>query len=224
MSGTGPPDFNEGETRSRLLRAAAHLFARVGIDAVKNHDIHALAGQRNESAIHYHFGNRANLLTAIIEEAPPPGIYSRPQGGPMPTSLEGFLEALACNLAIGLETPGGRDWLRIVSQLMGRYPKLSVASVLASGPPYVVAVLQTLLPELSPEVVERRTMIVLQFMTAQFAERAKNLDDGGGSAVPAHEGEFLEELVGMCVGMLTTKAPGRPRRRRRGVGRQLTRR
>jgi AcrR family transcriptional regulator len=53
-------------TRDKLLRAALHLFARQGLD-VPLRDINELAGQRNASALHYHFGGRPELLTAIID-------------------------------------------------------------------------------------------------------------------------------------------------------------
>ena len=53
-------------TRDTLLRAAEHLFARRGFD-VPVHDIHARAGQRNASALHYHFGDLDGLTSAVFE-------------------------------------------------------------------------------------------------------------------------------------------------------------
>ena len=49
------------DTRDRLLRAAEYLFARSGID-VPIREIHERAGQRNASALHYHFGGRPAVL------------------------------------------------------------------------------------------------------------------------------------------------------------------
>jgi AcrR family transcriptional regulator len=54
-------------TRERLLDAAQHLFARRGVDAVPIRQINELAGQRNASALHYHFGSCQALLVAIVE-------------------------------------------------------------------------------------------------------------------------------------------------------------
>ena len=53
-------------TSDKLLRAALHLFARQGLD-VPLRDINELAGQRNASALHYHFGGRTELVQAIID-------------------------------------------------------------------------------------------------------------------------------------------------------------
>src|SRR5438067_1701780 len=60
-----PPDSTA--TRAKLMSAAEHLFARRGLD-VPIRDIHALAGQRNASALQYHFGDRNGLLRAILQK------------------------------------------------------------------------------------------------------------------------------------------------------------
>src|SRR5439155_11989599 len=57
-------------TREKLLRAAEHLFARRGLD-VPIREIHAFAGQRNASAIQYHFGGKQELLDALVERYAP---------------------------------------------------------------------------------------------------------------------------------------------------------
>jgi len=54
-------------TRLELIRCAERLFARRGIDAVSVAEILAAAGQRNKNAVHYHFGGKEELVTAIAE-------------------------------------------------------------------------------------------------------------------------------------------------------------
>src|SRR5690349_12666771 len=54
------------DTKQRLLRAGEQLFARDGIYRARIRDINALAGQRNSSALHYHFGSRDGLANAIM--------------------------------------------------------------------------------------------------------------------------------------------------------------
>lgn len=54
-------------TRLTLLLAAERLFAERGIEAVSSSEILDLAGQRNKNAIHYHFGGKDGLITAIAE-------------------------------------------------------------------------------------------------------------------------------------------------------------
>lgn len=53
-------------TRNRLLDAAETLFIERGIDQVSTSAIVTRAGQRNQSALQYHFGHRAGLIDALI--------------------------------------------------------------------------------------------------------------------------------------------------------------
>lgn len=52
-------------TRERLMRAAELLVAQQGIENVTVRAIVSEAGQKNESALQYHFQNRDGLLDAI---------------------------------------------------------------------------------------------------------------------------------------------------------------
>ena len=54
--------------RRRLLDAARRLFADRGIDATTVTAITAAAGQGNNSAVAYHFGSKAGLLDAVLDE------------------------------------------------------------------------------------------------------------------------------------------------------------
>ncbi|MFC4056759.1 TetR/AcrR family transcriptional regulator [Planomonospora corallina] len=53
------------ETRERLLRAAADVFARRGYDGTRVADIAAAAGVSN-GALYTHFGSKAELLVAAL--------------------------------------------------------------------------------------------------------------------------------------------------------------
>lgn len=54
------------DTRLRLILAAEKLFGEQGIHGVTLKEINAAAGQRNESALHYHFGSKPALIEAIL--------------------------------------------------------------------------------------------------------------------------------------------------------------
>ena len=47
--------------------AAERLFAERGLDGVSLRQINQAAGCRNVAAIHYHFGSKEALITALIE-------------------------------------------------------------------------------------------------------------------------------------------------------------
>jgi AcrR family transcriptional regulator len=55
-------------TRDRLLRAAERLYAERGLDGVSLREITEAAGQRNNAAVHYHFGGRDGLVRALFEQ------------------------------------------------------------------------------------------------------------------------------------------------------------
>lgn len=54
-------------TRLRMILAAEELFARDGISGVPLRDIGKAAGQRNHAAVQYHFGDRDEVIKAIME-------------------------------------------------------------------------------------------------------------------------------------------------------------
>ncbi|WP_067172005.1 TetR/AcrR family transcriptional regulator [Microtetraspora niveoalba] len=54
-------------TRARLLAAAERLFLDKGADQVSVRAINAEAGL-NPGAVHYHFGSREGLITALLEQ------------------------------------------------------------------------------------------------------------------------------------------------------------
>jgi len=55
-------------TKVKLIRAAERLIAQNGLGAVSVRDITRAAGARNESALHYHFGNKDALIRAVFED------------------------------------------------------------------------------------------------------------------------------------------------------------
>lgn len=55
-----------GETKDQIKAAAQMLFARYGIDAVTVQQIVDAAGQRNNAALHYHFGSKEELIRQLV--------------------------------------------------------------------------------------------------------------------------------------------------------------
>ncbi|PXA65989.1 TetR/AcrR family transcriptional regulator [Arthrobacter psychrochitiniphilus] len=55
------------KAREALLDAAEELFAIHGVDAVSNRKIAEHVGTHNHSAVAYHFGNRDELIRALLE-------------------------------------------------------------------------------------------------------------------------------------------------------------
>lgn len=60
-----------GDTRLTLILTAEALFARRGPHGVSLREVSAAAGQRNNSAVQYHFGSKPDLIRAIFRHRLP---------------------------------------------------------------------------------------------------------------------------------------------------------
>lgn len=121
-------------TRARIVSAAERLFAERGIDAISLAEINKAAGQRNRSAVQYHFGSKQGIIHAILDKHTPEIERRRhtmldefeARGVP---SLRELAEALVLPVADKLDDPdGGRAFLRVNAQLIGHpsFPLLSL--------------------------------------------------------------------------------------------------
>jgi AcrR family transcriptional regulator len=54
------------ETKNQIKTAAQMLFARRGVDGVTVQQIVTAAGQRNNAALHYHFGSKEELIRQMV--------------------------------------------------------------------------------------------------------------------------------------------------------------
>lgn len=202
------------ETRDKLVRAAEHLFARHGLD-VPIREIHKVAGQRNASAIQYHFGSKDELLAAIIERHAPTAddmVAVRADLEVRRNDPRSFVEAIVRRLCTYLATPEKRDYIRFSFHLMMRS---SMRAVLARGSDHhsMAAVyaetdlVRSMFPRLPERLVRERAVAGISFITLQVAERARLIDD-----VPPEEGalldeeEFIDNLVDMATAVLTASA------------------
>jgi len=199
------------DTRETLLRTAQQMFARDGIHQVPLKRIVETAGQRNASALHYHFGGRDGLLVAIterhdgaIEDERAELLADLARTGKL-DDLRALVEALVIPFAHKLSTPDGREYLRIVEQLVGLFDLWDVD--VAGGPTGAQQVLlhiQSRLDALPAPVRHERVTILLALVSETLAMRARALDDGPAPALD-HEA-FVANLVDMAVGALS--APG----------------
>jgi TetR/AcrR family transcriptional regulator, regulator of cefoperazone and chloramphenicol sensitivity len=188
-------------TRQRLLEAAAHLFARRGVDAVPIREINELAGQRNASALHYHFGSRDGLLTAIVEHHQAQVNEERQRLLEGATDLPSLVDALFAPLADRLQTPEGRDYLRLVPQVLDR--DVPVHPALAG----TFERLEVELEPLRPALRRERLRAMLLAAAVLLADRAARLEVG--ERLELGHRAFTRNLVSMATGMLAAEVPER---------------
>lgn len=203
------------ETKSRLLEAGERLFADEGIDAVALSRIVEAAGQRNVSALHYHFGSRLGLVFAIInrhnvtiEEARAGMLSGHPadlDGVPLRPLVESFVIPFAAKLA----DDSGQRFLCIVSQLVDRFAQWDVEN--AESPRESQRVLRAidrrlaLAPlSLPAELRHDRVTRFVESVSEALGTRAR-ATLRGRSAVLSPE-RFVANLVDMSIGALSATA------------------
>jgi AcrR family transcriptional regulator len=204
----------EPSTRDKLIDAAARLFAERGIDSVSLAEIVRESGQRNASAVQYHFGGRDDLLLAILERYVPVlrarrlellGIAESSASDPRPAA-----EAIVRPVT-ELAQRGWREraYLQIGTELMGtldRAPR-AVRSVLRKTAGFeAMALLAKRCPPLPAEIWSERSRLMYPFIGRAAADRARRLDQLGARAIAKEvlpDDQFVDNLVDMLLGAMT---------------------
>jgi AcrR family transcriptional regulator len=201
-------------TRDALIRAAEHLFARRGFD-VPVYEIHTQAGQRNASALHYHFGNRDGLTRAVFERhALSDADVRRIKKQLLARSDDprAVVEAVVERQRAMLATAEDRDWLRIMSHAQLRAPvrRRMVETLWDEARQPLSPSLHALAvatrghaSHLDDALVQERTLTVFTFITSSVSGRAQAIDDGAGASL-LDEDMFIVNLVDMAVAALLT--------------------
>jgi AcrR family transcriptional regulator len=116
------------DTRERLLRVAIGLFAEHGIDRISLKTISDEAGNRNKSAVGYHFESKQGLIDADL------GRLESELGPPLAAALTAFERTMDDGRALSVDefvarllepvfalyrrAPYGPDALRILARIM----------------------------------------------------------------------------------------------------------
>jgi len=196
-------------TREALLREAERLFARHGLHQIQSRQILTAAGQRNASAITYHFGSREGLLDEILQRYGDPtdvdrGVFLErvgPDG-----STRDLVAALVVPYAAHLATSEGRDYLRIVSQLSAQFSSWRQAPT-GTGEQLVeiLSILESR-PDLPPPLQRERVVELIMLMTVAASERARILER---KPVPEIDhSTFAANLTDVLVGVLEAPLNG----------------
>lgn len=198
--------------RAALVEQGALLFARYGVAGVTTRQLHEAVGSRNESALHYHFGDRQGLVTEILRahldavEGRRARLVARLVADDRTADLRSLVHALAAPMADDLPDPVGRAHLRIVLQLS--HPSLAYERpfqvVEAPAGRAVVRWLADALAGL-PSAVRRERLAALRVqLIGLFGLRAQLLDDDTEGAMAGGNELFVENLLDMLVAGLAT--------------------
>ncbi|WP_016909073.1 TetR/AcrR family transcriptional regulator [Streptomyces xiaopingdaonensis] len=198
-----------GRTREALMVAAERLYAEHGLLAVSNRRIGEAVGQRNVTAVGYHFGSRTELVRAIMARhgEQVDGLRGRClAGGPPGDDVRGWVECLARPPLRYLASLGVPSWsARFSAQVMTEPALGKLVGEEACARPHLRRILDGLgrrLDHLPPPVRESRGTMARQLVTAVGAERERALAEGG----PRESWEEASQgLVDALVGLLTAE-------------------
>lgn len=163
---------NTSGVRRRLLDTALALFAEQGIASVSIRTINAAAQSANQSAVHYHFGNKWGLLEALLAETLAAWVsnedeffatlHEKAQGGP--ESVRELVTTMLFPIfAISLEQKG-RQQIKFVARLIAEGgPEGNQLLVDQAGPVVrkIEAVFAKALPDVDENIVAVRVLMAI---------------------------------------------------------------
>jgi len=192
-------------TREKLIAAAEQLFAERSIDGVSLRQINSAAGQRNSTALQYHFGGRSGLIRAVLDKHRG-AIEARRH-----TLLDEYEDAGAGDLrlvaaalvrpvAVELSDPdGGRAYLRIMAQLVNR-PGRPGPGPETTDPTDSIYRWRQLVAPLMPEVAVQRLHLRWVALRTTYVELARRAEEP-----PALDDRlFTSYLIDLVTSVLTT--------------------
>jgi AcrR family transcriptional regulator len=197
---------NRGErARSDILDAAERLIAERGIQ-VPLRDIAVAAGQRNNSAVNYHFRNRQDLIDAIVRRRLEPMEHERAQmvealvnTRDAPADARDDVRAWLRIMVLPFTAVGSPHYARFL-QAASLYLRADVGESQGSVWPQVLERLAKAIPTVDREARARRVKAIATTMFTLLAERER-LAQAGEDAGTA------EEIIAMLAAMLTAPMP-----------------
>jgi TetR/AcrR family transcriptional regulator, regulator of cefoperazone and chloramphenicol sensitivity len=196
-------------TRELLIVAGERLMATHGPLQVSLKQIQDAAGQRNASALHYHFGGREGLLQAILArhnatiESARAGLLDRLEAG---SPLSSIVEAVVLPMAAELSTEEGRYFLRIVAQLSDLFELWDTdGDNVPAQAQRAFRMIAARLAGLSPDMCRLRVATFLALVTGALAQRAVVRTKHELPRVS--DDDFVVNLIAMSVGALMGGLP-----------------
>ncbi len=204
------------DVRDALILAAERLISERGAD-VPLRDIAVLAGQRNNSAVHYYFGSRAGLIDAIVERRMV-ALEQRRMELLAQTEVDGTandMRTLVWTLAAPLlEIPrreGATHYLRFL-EVVRNHPVVTDISRLTGTNRSASRIITTRLDKALGDQalgdqapIERRTGRLRAMSTTMFALLADYERACDGENASGNSELDADEIVDLLVGLLTAQ-------------------
>lgn len=189
-----------------MIDAAERLTAERGLAGLTVQAVQEAAGQRNKSAVHYHFGGRQGLVEALLAERMAPASERRTSMllalGTAPSTRE-LVEVLVVPLAESVLARRPSYWARFLVQAIGD-PQTSLAALASVADQALAAAQDRLaahLDHLPPAARTLRIQSIFGYTCVVLA--AYEI----GALPPGLSGDALiTEIVDACCGLVDAPA------------------
>ncbi len=212
---SGPP---AEATRAAVLAAAERLFAERGIYGVSLREIAEAAGQRNNAAVHYHFGGREELIRTLFErrfihlDNRRRTLLEELDAAGKGDDLVSLVRVLVVPFTESMDQPQGGHWARLVAKMHQdprfnpfavhadhRHPYSASEETTAATRELAVRIQESL--DLDYGLAMARFFIVITMVVHSVADRAALVADGSAALTGPSE-DFAERLVRASVAIL----------------------
>lgn len=195
------------DTRDKLILHGQRLFAQQGVFRVPLRSVVDQAGQKNSSALHYHFGGREGLLQAIIDrhnetiEAERAIMLDHLRTQQRTGDVAAIARAVVLPFARKLDTADGREFLRIVAQLSDLFDGWQLETPQTPAQAQAAFfMLAAALGDLPSPVRHERVTTFLMLVSNTLALRARQIELA--RPVQMSTEAFIINLIDMSVGAL----------------------
>ncbi|KQZ74949.1 hypothetical protein ASD66_00765 [Nocardioides sp. Root151] len=178
------------DARTTILLAAERLFAERGVEFVSLRQIGERAGQRNNSAVQYHFGTKEGLIRALydLRLVPLQEERSRLLATHESPSLPDLADAYVTPLAdLVIDSRGDSAYARFIDRYLGRGRDFEPFDDRHSHSSQEVRrLMASHLSGVPDDVREERLRLVQVMVTRSLADLEQRLEDGNADAAEAH--------------------------------------
>ena len=208
---TAPRAASE-ETKNQIKAAAQMLFARHGVDAVTVQQIVAAAGQRNNAALHYHFGSKEELIrqlvvdgAAVLEERRR-GMLQEIEARGGPASIREILNVLVMPVIELASDERSRGYIRFTSFLQTsdrRTLRSALNNRWNTGYVACFEYLKGMLP-LPPTLIEQRLILFSIYANAILSAREAAMESRSRSDRLWDQSFAVDNMLDTMEAMITS--------------------
>jgi len=192
------------ETRAHFIRLGEQLFSEKGVTNVTIAEINKASGQKNRSALQYHFGDKLGLLDALINKHMLQINDDRNRllddiAAKTEVAARDVAEAIVLPLARRLEDPdGGVEYVRIAAQLISSkdYPLLNFDELSTNiFTERMLAMASRIAPSFSKKVQFSRVTMTLSLLFHGLSDYAQMLANDNRQIESVETDVFVSDLV-----------------------------